>query len=92
MAQFSEKKKKTLTCKAEDDTVCMRGAQARARGTNTWLLCPRARLETAAQSWSQWRTKRKKKRTECDFSESHAHKMVPGGLVELFHQQTHHVT
>lgn len=36
--------------------------------------------------------KKKKKRTECDFSESHAHKMVPGGLVELFHQQTHHVT
>lgn len=51
MAQFSGKKnKKPLTCKAEDDTVCMRGAQARARGTNTWLLCPRARLETAAQS------------------------------------------
>lgn len=35
---------------------------------------------------------KKKRRTECDFSESHAHKMVPGGLVELFHQQTHHVT
>lgn len=74
-------------------TLCVCGVHRRVR------VAPTHGYYAPERGWRQLHSREvsgeqkvKKKRTECDFSESHAHKMVPGGLVELFHQQTHHVT